>query len=303
MNLARFRERLFTFFIPVIVVGIVIGYGCWLFGTRFFWDTASLSVQVPDAADTTGTLQVEAQLIHYDIPVPAFLHFALELMISEPVGKTYPLYIDLPWSSTVDCGETCEFWNIPAGEALLTLASPEQDAESSRAQIMITPDTRGTLDLRPDIAITDVSDITPFIWKSLSESDSQLLTGTISVTNRYQSLLTVRGSSGEFLYDILSRQSIRLPDEIDADALARGEKDGSYLIFSHGKTYHFDRFGRTPLTETDSHTSGNMKLIWSTDSTQVQLGEKSRVLAGWWWILTKDEKTYLSDGVRVVEMR
>lgn len=82
MNLARFRERLFTFFLPVLIVGIVLGYVLWLFGTKYFWDTASLTVQIPADSETVATLSVQAEILHYDIPIPAFLHFAIELLMS-----------------------------------------------------------------------------------------------------------------------------------------------------------------------------------------------------------------------------
>ena len=85
--------------------------------------------------------------------------------------------------------------------------------------------------------------------------------------------------------------------------MARTATDGEYLIFSHGKTYRFDRFGRTPTVVIDSYSAGKISLTWSEGSTLLTIDDKNRTLAGWWWFLMKDGKTYLSDGKRIIEMK
>ena len=78
--------------------------------------------------------------------------------------------------------------------------------------------------------MTELADISAFLGSPLADSDRAALDGTVYVTNRFQSLVVVRGSSGEILYDILSRQMIRLPDSIDANNIARTDIDGKFLI-------------------------------------------------------------------------
>jgi hypothetical protein len=98
------------------------------------------------------------------------------------------------------------------------------------------------IDIRSKIQIGYVSDTTAWRGVEPKREDVILFPGSVIATNIFQSLLVVRGSSGEYCFDTHTKQLIRLPDTLDTYQIAPTETDGSYLLMTRGKIYSFDRF-------------------------------------------------------------
>lgn len=117
--------------------------------------------------------------------------------------------------------------------------------------------------------------------------------------NIFQSIALVRSSQGEYVYDMNTKQLIRLPDSLDNNKIAPAESEGAYFLITRDAVYLYDRFGRTPLKQLESYEVGDVLLTWKDKYTELISQKESIKLNGYWWPFKKDEKTYFTDGVRV----
>lgn len=74
--------------------------------------------------------------------------------------------------------------------------------------IIVLPDTAGTIDLRPKIRIEYVSDLAQIRGLSMSTEERNALPGSVLFTNIFQSIALIRSSQGEYVYDMTTRQLI-----------------------------------------------------------------------------------------------
>lgn len=146
MNLQSIREKILAFIIPIMIVGVVLGSIVWFIGQTYFWDVSRLTLQIPGDRDAQVTLNIQARIIYFDMEI---------------FGYYYPVHITFPLSRTETCTSECTFDRLPPGDAILTLSS---EAGIGRTRIFITPDTDGTLDLRPSFQIDTVT--APGVWDS-----------------------------------------------------------------------------------------------------------------------------------------
>ncbi len=169
----------------------------------------------------------------------------------------------------------------------------------TKIDIVILPDTTGTINLRPKIQLEYVSDTTKFRGLAISLKDINAIPGSIVFTNLFQSLALVRSSQGEYAYEMSTRQLIKLPDSLDNVKIAPAEDEGVYILITRDAVYLYDRFGRTSLKQLESYEVGDVVLAWKGKNTQLTSQKESIELNGYWWPLKKEEKTYFTDGIRV----
>ena len=140
MDIRGLRDKFLSFLFPVLLVAVILGTAVWIIGITYFWDTSRLSVQILSDKEATVSLSVDARLVYVDTTF---------------FGFPYSIHLTLPWSTKVSCASPCMIDHIPSGEGVLVVQSEKGDI---RENILITPDTSGTIDLKPKIIITPVTD-------------------------------------------------------------------------------------------------------------------------------------------------
>jgi hypothetical protein len=181
----------------------------------------------------------------------------------------------------------------------MTLFISYQNGESTFLEATILTDTVGTIDIRPKIQLQYVTDVTKFLGTEPTKADKSLLPGSIIFMNSYQSLALIRASSGEYCFDVPTKQLIPLPDTLDSKKIIATEKDGVYIIMTNDTIHLFDRFGRTPLKTITYYDIGEVRLSWAGKYSELTYQKESIKLAGSWWPIKHDEKTYFTNGVKI----
>lgn len=298
MDIREFRDKTMTFLVPVLVASLVLGGIAWIVGTKYFWNTSTLTLLTDIERPVSIRIDMEAQIIKKDIPIPGLLHYAMTLLAGgKEISRTYPLHFSLPWSQSVTCRSECVISDIPSGDASLFVNN--QFGGVSKIDIVVLPDTSGTMNLRPKIQIEYVWDMTKLRGLVISPTEADAIPGSIVFTNIFQSIALVRSSQGEYIYDINTRQLIRLPDSLDNNKIAPAESEGTYFLITRDAVYLYDRFGRTSLKKLESYEVGDVLLTWKDKYTELASQKESIKLNGHWWPLKKEGKTYFTDGVRV----
>lgn len=192
MNLAEIREKVTIFFLPILIVGIVLGGLVALVGKAYFWDVSQVSLRLPGDKTVSVRIEIQARLIYFD---------------ADLFGFYYPVHLTVPFSRTQDCQRECVLDRLPSGDAIITL----QDTNTT-ARIFIEPDTQGILDLRPAFEVKNVSDTkimdsfrAPAI--TTEEQKSMNIEKTYSLTG----LALVRRNREILLYDTTTKQLIEAP--------------------------------------------------------------------------------------------
>ncbi len=298
MDLREFRDKTMTFLVPVLAASIILGAIAWTVGTTYFWNTSTLTFLTDIEQPTSIRIEVQAQIIKKDIPIPGLIHYGMTLLAGgKELSRTYPIHFSLPWSASIICRSECRISDIPSWSASLFVGN--QPGGITKTDIVILPDTAGTINLRPKIQLQYVSDTTKFRGLVIQPKDTNAIPGSIVFTNLFQSLALVRSSQGEYVYDMSTRQLIRLPDTLDSVKIAPADNEGTYLLMAREAVYLYDRFGRTPLKHLNSYEVGSVSLRWKDKNTQLTSQKESIKLNGYWWPLKKDGKTYFTDGTRI----
>lgn len=205
MNFAVLREKTVSFLAPILVIGVVLGGAIALFGKAYFWDVSRLTIQIPGDKETTVTLQIQARIVYFDADI---------------FGFYYPVHFTLPLTRTQKCMTQCVFDRLPAGDAELTVFS---ENGPQRTMIFITPDTDGTLDLRPPFQIIPLTD--GKIWDVLRApaltADEQKNLPDFAYSDAFSGLYFFRENNQYHLYDTLTRQSVVVPIAVSPIRMAR----------------------------------------------------------------------------------
>lgn len=298
MDIREFRDKIMTFLAPVLIASVILGSIVWIVGTKYFWNTSTLTLLTEDEKPVSIRIDIDAQIIKKDIPIPGLLHYAMTLLSGwKTVSKTYPLHFSFPWSQTVLCRGECVISDIPSGRASLFVDN--QFGTISKMDIIVLPDTAGTIDLRPKIRIEYVSDLAQIRGLSMSTEERNALPGSVLFTNIFQSIALIRSSQGEYVYDMTTRQLIWLPDSLDSTMIALGKDEGWYILFTKNTVYQYNRFGRTSLQQLLSYEIGDVTLQWGDRYTEMTYQKETIKLQGYWWPIQKEKKTYFTDGLRV----
>jgi hypothetical protein len=184
---------------------------------------------------------------------------------------------------------------VPAGDAFITFASKEGNIHTP---LFIAPDTDGTLDLRPDITVSDVTDSKILETLTSPEKERSLLPDLI-FSNLLEGLYLVNREGETHVYDRATKQILSLPSTFPIERIGRSEKEGSYLVYSsQSGMVLYDRYGHQALTNLGNLTHTTWALSWSGDTTTITNKEGTKNILGIWWPLGD----YITDGQRVMEI-
>lgn len=67
MDINYIRDRIFTFFVPVAVVVLVLGTCIGVIGKAYFWDISRLTIQIPGNSPSTVRIDIQARLVYFNI--------------------------------------------------------------------------------------------------------------------------------------------------------------------------------------------------------------------------------------------
>ncbi len=231
-------------------------------------------------------IEVQARIIYFD---------------ADLLGFYYPVHITLPRTYEQECAERCTFSRLPSGDAVITVFSGELPL---RTRVLILPDTVGELDFRPPFQILPVNDENlNQTFKTITDEEKKLLTGTIEYTSRTQGIVLLRHNRENTVYDISSQQSALLPSSTRPTHIARGEQTGSYLIWDENGVTLWDRYGRTPAQTLTELTYRGYTMTWQAKETTITRDNGKQILSGYWSPLFTGEKIYITDGQEVREVR
>jgi len=231
-------------------------------------------------------VEVQARVIYFD---------------ADLLGFYYPVHITLPRSYEQQCAERCTFSRLPSGDATITVFSGELPL---RARVLILPDTVGELDFRPPFQVLPVDDEElNASFRTISEEEKKLLTGTIEYTSRTQGIVLIRNNRENIVYDLLAQQTVLLPSSDRLRHIARGEAEGSYLIWDEKGVTLWDRYGRTPTQTLPELTYRGYTMTWKADETSITRDNGKQILPGYWSPLFTGEKMYITDGQEVREIQ
>jgi hypothetical protein len=65
MNLANIREKILSFLLPTLIVGVVLGGIIALVGKAYFWDVSRLTLFLPDESQTVR-IEIQSRLVYFD---------------------------------------------------------------------------------------------------------------------------------------------------------------------------------------------------------------------------------------------
>lgn len=281
--LSFLRDKFLSFILPLCVAGGILGSIVWIIGTTYFWNTSSMTLALPGDAPTQVTLSVQARLLYFDVNIFSFF--------------SYPFHLTLPWSKTLTCEKTCTLTHIPSGDASIVALSPS--AEPIRAMIFVAPDTVGSLDLRPNLtlqAVTDTSRLNTPPALSAEERASM----SIIFSNKVNGLYLAESQGETKMYDVLSRQLLSLPPNIELDSVGRAEIVGAYFLYSAASgMYRYDRYGRTPVTHLETLKYDVWTLSWEGKSTTFIGATGKQTMDGIWWPLREN---LMTDGASVIAL-
>lgn len=211
------------------------------------------------------------------------------------------MHITLPRTYEQQCGDTCTFFRLPPGDAVITIFSGES---SIRTRVLILPDTVGALDFRPPFQVFPVND--PELnasFRTLSDEERKLLIGTIEYTSRTQGIVLLRNNRENIVYDLTTQQTALLPSSDRPVHIARGEQSGSYLIWDAAGVTLWDRYGRTPTQILSELTYRGYTMTWQVKETTITRDNGKQILLGYWSPLFTGEKMYITDGQEVKEVQ
>jgi hypothetical protein len=202
MNLAEIREKVTIFFLPILIVGIVLGGLIALVGKAYFWDVSRITLRIPSDVPVQVRIEIQARLVYFD---------------ADLFGFYYPIHFLMPFSRTQDCQRECILDRLPPGDAIITL----QDTNTS-TKIFIEPDTQGVLDLRPAFEAKNVSDtkiIDSFRAPELTSEEQK----SMNIEKIYPliGLVLVRRNREILFYDTITKQLIEAPVTTLPQHLAR----------------------------------------------------------------------------------
>ncbi len=285
MNLSELREKTIEFLTPIIIILLVLWGSIALIGKAYFWDISELSLQFAEWSTQLVKVEVQARIIYFD---------------ADLFGFYYPVHITLPRTYEQNCSEKCVFSRLPPGDALITVLSGPSPL---RTRILILPDTSGSLDFRPPFEILPVSDTDGILYQTLSETEKNLLTGTIEVSSRTQGFVLLRRGRENSIYDISSQQLILLPFESRLVQIAKGDEEGTYLIWMDGGVILWDRYGRNPVKDITELTYGGYVMSWAANETTITRENGKQIISGYWSPLFSGEKMYITDWQEVREIK
>lgn len=80
MDIREFRDKIMTFLAPVLIASVILGSIVWIVGTKYFWNTSTLTLLTEDEKPVSIRIDIDAQIIKKDIPIPGLLHYAMTLL-------------------------------------------------------------------------------------------------------------------------------------------------------------------------------------------------------------------------------
>ncbi len=115
MDLREFRDKTMTFLVPVLAASLVLGAIAWIVGTKYFWNTSTLTLLTDIERPTPIRIEVQAQIIKKEIPIPGLIHYGMTLLAGgKELARTYPIHFSLPWSRSITCRSECILSDIPS---------------------------------------------------------------------------------------------------------------------------------------------------------------------------------------------
>lgn len=287
MNLSGLRDRILTFLMPVVVIGLVLGSGAVFVAKAYFWDVSRLTLELPAGETNEVIMDIQARIIYFDADV---------------FGFYYPIHLTLPASRRLTCTQQCVFDRLPPGDAVVTVYHPEGTPE--RIRVLITPDTAGTLDLRPAFQMVPMLDpkITEqFQAPALLPEEEQALVG-IDRMYQFQGLILLRRGREWYFYDTRTRQALPSPVARPLH-IALGQKSGEYLFWTENGVVSWDRYGRRPMQTLSELVYRGYTFIWKGAETTLSQPGGKQTLAGYWSPIFSADTFAITDGEGVMQVR
>lgn len=283
MDIQKIRDNFLVYVLAMGVCVLVLGGILIVILRTYYWDTSRLTLQLPEWENNV-TLRVQARLIYRDIDILGFF--------------LYPIHVTLEKKIVTQCMNSCTIEGIPQWDAELVFSGED---ELENINIFISPDTDGTLDLRPSFVIKKIQPSKEVIYDTSLVPEG---VGKNIFVNRIQGITLGKENNEVVLYDHKTRQMFYPPfSQTESVTVARGSIDGVY-IFSTGIQYiTWDRYGRTPITYLPAIAYQWYEMSLDNGNTLITKDWKTQKLSWIWLPFHKNGSIVITDGENLSEIR
>lgn len=296
------RDRFLPVMMLLIIIVGILGGMLWLLARTYLWNTSGLTLLADDTF-VTAEIRIASRVLYYDFDL---------------YGFKYPVHIILPWSHQVSCHGECVFEGLPNWEAKIALKT--SDGDSLKTTVLITPLTRGTIDLRTKIRIQESKTNAPvpnqinspwapsrgimsrnirqWLWLFLDNKTLNVYDAAL-----WQNILIAQKNSFVSSYD--ASQS---PEILSVVSIVRGIQEGEYYLLMTPnrlgvtEVWIYDRYGRKKTEKVSESVVNTMKIVWWDTETKLVIGSNERTFPEKLFWFNSDEKWLLFDGKKVFEI-